>query len=100
MLRRKLLLQEKPFLGMNGVDNNATDHGGTVYGFGKEAKEATTEESKARRLREAVSHTRGLEASPKRHASSVAGLALADSTPGHGSGIDDVCLWRLPGRAV
>jgi hypothetical protein len=28
---------------MNGVDNNATGHGGTVYGFGKETKEAATE---------------------------------------------------------
>jgi hypothetical protein len=38
--RGKLLLPRKPFLGMNGVDNNVTGHGGTVYGFGKEAQEA------------------------------------------------------------
>jgi hypothetical protein len=41
-------LPKKPFLGMNGVDNNATGHGGTVYGFGKETKKAAAEESKAR----------------------------------------------------
>jgi hypothetical protein len=46
--RRELLLPKKPFLGMNGVDNNATGHGGTVYGFGKETKKAAAEESKAR----------------------------------------------------
>jgi len=99
-LRRKLLLPKKPFLGMKGAGKNATDHGGTVYGFGKEAEEATAEGSKARRLREAVSHAGGLEASPKRHGATVASLALANSTPRYGLGIDDVCLWRLPGRAI
>jgi hypothetical protein len=98
--RKKLLLPKKPFLGMNGVGKNATGHGGTVYGFGKEAKKAAAEGPKARRLREAVSHAGGLEASPKRHDAAVASLALANSTPRYGLGIDDVCLWGLPGRAI
>ena len=33
-------MPKKPFLGMNGVGKNATGHGGTVYGFGKEAEKA------------------------------------------------------------
>jgi hypothetical protein len=36
-MKERLLLPKKPFLGMNGVGKNATGHGGTVYGFGKEA---------------------------------------------------------------
>jgi hypothetical protein len=93
-------LPKKPFLGMNGECVNATRHGGTAYGFGKETKEAAAKGSKARRLHEAVSHTRDLEASPRRHVAPLASLALADSTFGHGLGVDDVCLRRLSGRAI
>jgi hypothetical protein len=46
--RGKLLLPKKPFLGMKGWWLNTTLHGGTVYGFGKEAQEAAAQGSKAR----------------------------------------------------
>jgi len=85
-------LPKKPFLGMNGVGKNATGHGGTVYGFGKEAEKTAAEGSKAWRLREAVSHAGRLEASPK-CGQAVASFALANPTPRYGLGIDDVCLW-------
>jgi hypothetical protein len=38
-----LVLKRKPFLGMNGKIISTTRHGGTAYGFGKEAAEATAE---------------------------------------------------------
>jgi len=45
--------------------------------FDKEAKEAATEESKARRLREGFSHASVVEASPKGHVTPLgAHLAL------------------------
>jgi hypothetical protein len=95
-----LLLQKGPFLGMNGLCVNVTDHGGTAYGFGKEATEAAPQGKDPGRMPEAISHTGGLEASPKLPVVPLAGVPLAVAAAGDDGVVDDLCLWRLLGGAV
>ena len=85
---------------MKGEFITATLHGGTVYGFGKEAAEATAEGAHPGRLPEAVSHTFGLEAKARSARPSLAGIAMADPTPTGHAGVDELCLWRFPGGAI
>src|ERR1035438_8188784 len=84
---------------MKGMYITTTLHGGTVYGFGKEASEATAEGMHPRGLPAAISHTFGLEARAKSNRPPLAGIAMANQTTVGHVGIDDFCLWRFTGGA-
>ena len=84
---------------MKGKFITTTLHGGTVYGLGEAAAEATAEGSHPGGLPEAISHTFGLEARAKSHRPPLAGVAVANQTTAGGAGVDDVCLWGFAGRA-
>ena len=84
---------------MKGFEMNTTLHGGTAYGCGKEVATDVPASKILRRLLEAVSHTSGLEASPERVFSALAGLAVGDTTVGHGVVAEYLRLWRFAAGA-
>jgi hypothetical protein len=94
-----LILKQKPFLGMKGFGMNTTLQGGTAYGRGKEVATDAAAGEILGRLLEAVSHTSALEASPERGFSTLASLAVGDTTFGHGVVAGHLCMRRFAAGA-